>query len=156
MQNAYKNFTAYFKHLHDDEFQNSITVWHIYSSRSNSLSISIATHFFCQYTCMGMLLYNVYLLNAWSRDSSVGIVTGYGMDDRGCRSSSPGRVKNFPFSTSCRPALGRTQPPIQWVPRAISPEVKRRGREADHSPPTSSEVKKTWIYTCTLPYVFLA
>jgi hypothetical protein len=30
-----------------------------------------------------------------SRDSSVGIATGYGMDDRGDRSSSPSRVKNF-------------------------------------------------------------
>jgi hypothetical protein len=25
-----------------------------------------------------------------------------------------------------------TQPPIQWVPEALSPEVKRPGREADH------------------------
>jgi hypothetical protein len=29
------------------------------------------------------------------------------------------------------------------------PEVKRPGREADHSPPTSAEVKKMWIYTYT-------
>jgi hypothetical protein len=28
-----------------------------------------------------------------------------------------------------------------------SPGVTRPGREADHSPPTSAEVKKTWIYT---------
>jgi hypothetical protein len=27
--------------------------------------------------------------------------------------------------------------------------VKRLGREADHSPPTSAEVKKMWIYTST-------
>jgi len=26
------------------------------------------------------------------------------------------------------------QPPIQWVPGAPSPGVKRPGREADHSP----------------------
>jgi hypothetical protein len=37
---------------------------------------------------------------------------------------------------------GPTQPPIQRVPRALSPGVKRPGREADHSPPTSAEVKK--------------
>jgi hypothetical protein len=53
------------------------------------------------------------------------------------RSSSPGRVKNFLFSTSSRPAVERTQPPIQWVPRALFPGVKRPGREDDHSPPTS-------------------
>jgi hypothetical protein len=37
------------------------------------------------------------------------------------------------FSTSSRPALGSTQPPIQWVPGALFPGVKRPGREADHS-----------------------
>jgi hypothetical protein len=36
------------------------------------------------------------------------------------------------------------------------PGVKRPGREADHSPPTSAEVKKIWIYTPTPPYVFMA
>jgi hypothetical protein len=34
--------------------------------------------------------------------------------------------------------------------------VKRPGSDADHSPPTSAEVKKTWIYTSTNPYVFMA
>jgi hypothetical protein len=72
------------------------------------------------------------------------------------RSSNPSRVKNFLFSTSSRPALGPTQPPIQWVPVVFSPGVKRPGREADYSPPTSAEVKKTWIYTSTPLYVFMA
>jgi hypothetical protein len=70
------------------------------------------------------------------------------------RSSSPGRVKNFLFSTSSRPTLGSTQPPIQWVPGALSLEVKQSGLEAEHSPPTSAEVKKMRIYTSTPPYVF--
>jgi hypothetical protein len=51
------------------------------------------------------------------------------------RSSSPGRVKKF---TSPYPALGPTRPPIQWVPRALSPGVKRPGHEAYHSFPASS------------------
>jgi hypothetical protein len=46
------------------------------------------------------------------------------------------------FATASRPALGATQPPIEWVPGAISLEVKRPGREADHSPPSSAEVKE--------------
>jgi hypothetical protein len=34
--------------------------------------------------------------------------------------------------------------------------VKRPGREADHSLPTSAEVMKMRIYTSTLPYAFMA
>jgi len=34
--------------------------------------------------------------------------------------------------------------------------VKRLGREADHSPPSSAEVKNGWSCTSTPPYVFLA
>jgi hypothetical protein len=41
----------------------------------------------------------------------------------------------FLFTTTSRMALGRTQPPIQWVPGALSLGVKRPGREDDHSPP---------------------
>jgi hypothetical protein len=82
-----------------------------------------------------------------SRESVVGITAGYGLEDRGGRSSSPGRVKNFLFSTSSRSALGSTQPPIQWVSGALSPGVKRPGREAKHLPPASAGVMKMWIYT---------
>jgi hypothetical protein len=57
-----------------------------------------------------------------SRDSSVGIATGYGLD-------GPGSI----------PA------------EALSP-IKRQGREADHSPPSSSKVKKGGA---TLPLVCL-
>jgi hypothetical protein len=46
--------------------------------------------------------------------------------------------------------------PIQWVLGDLSPELNLPGREADHLPPTSAEVKKTWTYTSTPPYVFMA
>jgi hypothetical protein len=82
-------------------------------------------------------------LGVWrSRDGSVGIATGYGLDERGVGLPSPGWVKNFPFTTSCRLALGPTQPPIQGVPGDVYPGVKRQKREADHSTPASAEVKK--------------
>jgi hypothetical protein len=45
---------------------------------------------------------------------------------------------------------------IQLVPAALSPGVKRPGREADHSPPSSAEGKKTSIYTSTPTYVVTA
>jgi len=48
----------------------------------------------------------------------------------------------FLFTTASRIALRPTQPPIQWVPGALSLRVKRPGRETDHSPPSSAEVKE--------------
>jgi hypothetical protein len=36
------------------------------------------------------------------------------------------------------------------------PGVKRPGREADHSPPSSAEVKNAWSYTSIPQYVFMA
>jgi hypothetical protein len=96
------------------------------------------------------------LISFHTPDSIVGIATDLRAGRPRGRSSSPGRVKNFLFSTSFRPALGPTQPPIQRVPEALSPRVKRPGREADHSPPVGAEVKKMWIYSFTPPYAFMA
>jgi hypothetical protein len=62
----------------------------------------------------------------------------------------------FFFLTLARPALGPTQPPLQQVAGALSPGGNRPGREADHSPPCSAEVKNAWIYTYTPQYVFAA
>jgi hypothetical protein len=50
----------------------------------------------------------------------------------------------FPFTTASRTALGPTQPPVQWVPGALSLGLKRPWREADHSPPFSGEVRE-WV-----------
>jgi hypothetical protein len=61
------------------------------------------------------------------------------------RSSSPGRVNNFQFFISSRPALEPTQPSVQWVAGALPPGIKRPVREAGHSPLISAKVKKTWI-----------
>jgi hypothetical protein len=52
---------------------------------------------------------------------------------------------------SSRLALGSTQPPMQWVPGTLSLGVTRPGLEAHHSPTSSAEVKKMWIYTSTPP-----
>jgi hypothetical protein len=73
-----------------------------------------------------------------SRGRSVGIALGYELDDRCCRVRFPAGLGIFLFTI----ALGPTQPPIQWVPGALSLGVKRPGREADHSPPSSAEVKE--------------
>jgi hypothetical protein len=74
-----------------------------------------------------------------SRDSSVGIALGYGLDDRGSRVRFPAGAGNF--SLHQRVQNGPTQPPIQWVTVPLCLGIKRPGREADHSPPSSAEVK---------------
>jgi hypothetical protein len=83
-------------------------------------------------------IYSVIKKNTeiYGRDSAAGIATGYGLGDRGVGVRVPVRS---------RMALRSTQPPIQRVLGALSPGVKRPGREDDHSPPTDAEVKKTWI-----------
>jgi hypothetical protein len=48
----------------------------------------------------------------------------------------------FLFTTASRTARGPTKPPIQWILGALSLGVKLPGREADHSPPSSAEVKE--------------
>jgi hypothetical protein len=74
------------------------------------------------------------------RDLLSGKALGYGPDDRGFDSLQG--LGNVLLTTAFRLVLGPTQPTIQWVPGAPSLGVKRPGREADHSPPSSSEVKK--------------
>jgi hypothetical protein len=61
----------------------------------------------------------------------------------------------FLFTTASRMALGPTQPPIQWLPGSLFLGVKRPGREADHSPPSSAEVKEWVKLTSTLRYTFM-
>jgi hypothetical protein len=88
-----------------------------------------------------------------SWDSSVGIATSYGLDDQGGGSSSPGRVKKFSLLHIVQTGSGVHPTSYKMGTGDSFPGVKRQGREADHSPPTSAEVK---IYTSTPLYVFMA
>jgi hypothetical protein len=74
-----------------------------------------------------------------SRDSSVGIALGYGLDERGS-------MVRFP-------AAGSGAHPASYAMGASGSfsGVKRPGREADHSPLASAEVKNEWSYTFTPP-----
>jgi hypothetical protein len=74
--------------------------------------------------------------------SSVGIALGYRMDDRGSKDRFPAGLGIFLFTTASRTAVGSTQLRIQWVLGTPSLGVKRLEREADHSPPSSAEVKE--------------
>jgi len=61
----------------------------------------------------------------------------------------------FLFATTSRPSLGLTLPPIPWVLGVISLEVKHLGCKADHSPPSSAEVKNVWSYTFAPQYILM-
>jgi hypothetical protein len=65
---------------------------------------------------------------------------------------------NFLFTTESRTSLGSTQPPIQWVPGALSVGIKCLGREADHLHPSSgAQLSTGTTLTFTfylLPYLY--
>jgi hypothetical protein len=67
----------------------------------------------------------------------VGVAATYGLGGRVLFSA----WQDFLFFAASIPALRLNHPPIQWVPWAISPGLKKPGCEADHSPPSSAEVK---------------
>jgi hypothetical protein len=68
----------------------------------------------------------------------------------------PARTGNFSLHHRVQNGSGPTQPPIQWVPGALSLGVKQPGREVDHSSPSSAEVKNAWSYTSTPQYDLIA
>jgi hypothetical protein len=80
---------------------------------------------------------------------SVGIATGYRMDDRGVGVRVPLGPRIF-SSPRCPDRLwGPPNLLSNGYRGALSPGVKRPGCEADHSLPTSAEVKEKWFYTAT-------
>ena len=80
---------------------------------------------------------NATLHNLSGPGSVIGIATGYGLDSPGIESRWG---RDFPHLS--RPALGPTQPPVQWVP-GLSPGGKERpGRDADPSHPSNAVVMK--------------
>jgi hypothetical protein len=87
-------------------------------------------------------------------DSVVGRATGYGLDDRGVGVRVP-VVQEFSLLHVVQTGSG-SSPNLLSSTGALSPGIKRPGREADHSPPASAEVKKLWNYTTTTPYAFMA
>jgi hypothetical protein len=92
-----------------------------------------------------------WLFNYLQNYSLVCIALGYGLDDPHSGIRFPAGAGIFLFITASGTAVVSTQPPIQWIPGALSLGVKRPVRQADHSPPSSAEVKNTWSYTSTPP-----
>jgi hypothetical protein len=77
-----------------------------------------------------------------SRVSSVGIALGYGPDDRGSRIRFPAAAGNFSLHYRVQNGSGALPASYPMGTRSSFPGVKRPGREADHLPPSSAEVKE--------------
>jgi hypothetical protein len=114
----------------------------LYPPSSNFLANSYSLHL-CPCASNFPYLFPSIISNYYqvllSRDSSVGMVTGYGVDGRG---SIPGSGKRYFSSAACLDRLWG--PPSRMYNEyngAFFPRVKRQKREADHSPAGNAEVK---------------
>jgi hypothetical protein len=87
------------------------------------------------------MLHGVTTYNSHT-DISVGVALGYGLDDRGSRVRFPAGAGNF--SLHHRLQNGSVAHPASYPlgTRRSFLGGKRPGREADHSPPSSAEVKE--------------
>jgi hypothetical protein len=149
----YKQVKAFDRYIKGKQFSENCkwALWMIFISACGSLQegwnlwrpVSLHSQPKCQ---MNRICLMVALKG--NRDNSVNIVTRL---RTGCPGFDFQKGRGlFLFATASRTDLGPIQPPIMGT-AAISPRVKRPGREADHSPPSSAEVKNAWSYTSTPP-----
>jgi hypothetical protein len=80
-------------------------------------------------------------------DSLIGI----GLDDRGSRVQFSAGAENFSLHHRVQRGSGAHPASYPMGTGTLSLGVKRPRREADHSPPSSAEVKNEWSYTSTPP-----
>jgi hypothetical protein len=80
------------------------------------------------------------IITVMSRNSVVGIATGYGLDDRGDGVRVP--LGSRIITSPCCP--DRLRGPPNLLSNGYRVKWQQR-REAGHSPPISAEVKKMWI-----------
>jgi hypothetical protein len=82
---------------------------------------------------MSFFLFNLYKM---SRDSSVVTALGYWLDDCG------GGAGNFSLHHRVQNGSGAHPASYPMGTMGSFPGVRRSGREVDHSPPSSAEVKE--------------
>jgi hypothetical protein len=91
-----------------------------------------------------------------SLDSSVDIATGCELNDGGVGFQVPVGSRVVPSPSRPDRLWGLPSLISNGFRGAISPRVKRPGRESNYSPPNSVEVKEIWISISTPPYAFMA
>jgi hypothetical protein len=108
-----------------------------------------------KYTLRSFVFTDVFRL-VKGRDGSIGIALGYGLDDRCSRVRFSAGAGNFFLHHRVQNGSGAHPASYPMGTRGSSPRVKRPGCEADHSPPSSAEVKNAWSYTSTPQYTSMA
>jgi hypothetical protein len=108
-------------------------------TKETNLSFNISIIYIYIHMCVYIYIYD-------EPGSLVSIRTGRpGFDPRH-------RQRIFPLTSAYRPALRPTQPPVQWVPGALSPEVKRgRGVMLTTHPLLVPRIRKSRSYTSCHP-----
>jgi hypothetical protein len=86
-----------------------------------------------------------------SRDSSVGIALGCGLDYRGSTVRFPAGTGNFSLHRRVQNGSGAHPASYPTLTRGSFPGGRAAGHEADHSPPSSAKVKNAWSYTSAPP-----
>jgi hypothetical protein len=76
------------------------------------------------------------------------LVICYGLDDR---DSIPGKGRKFSLRHHIQAGSGVHPASYPMNIGGLSTEIKRPGREAIYSPPSSAEVKNAWLCTSTPP-----
>jgi hypothetical protein len=95
------------------------------------------------YMSISIFMVHIFIV---TRDKSVYIATGNGLEDRGM---IPDKSKVFLFSTRSRPALGTTKPRILWVlgnpsPAAYSPPSSTKMNNGGAIPPLHDNTFMEW------------
>jgi hypothetical protein len=128
------------------------SVWNCFSCLLPLIQFVIIENvtFIYSFKCQFYKKHNFLSFLLRNRDSSVGIATGWGLDE--WRVEFLVTIGSNIFSPPRRSDRLRGTPSFLYSGyRGYSPR-----HTADHSPPTSTEAKKTWNYTSTPPYVFIS
>jgi hypothetical protein len=96
------------------------------------------------------LLTQVITILCKSRDSSVGIATGYWLYDRNSRVRFLVRAGNFSLHHRVQNGTGAHPASYPMDTGGCFPGIKRPACQGNQSPPSSAEVKNAWSCTSTL------
>jgi hypothetical protein len=101
----------------------------------------------------GYNIYSYYTFSSESSGSPVGLATDYGMDDQRVGVRAPVETRTFTFLYLC---LYGDQTVSYTMRIGESFAGGKAAGERSWPLSTSAEFKKSWIYTSTLQYVFMA